>query len=463
MSRKRKQSYNGCSVESHRGRLHLRFRVVLPHGNQRHVSRATGLADTPENRRACAAVAKLVGAAIRAGHSLSGIDQILVRSYAKAPSSASPAAPSATDGETLEQFYERWIPQQELLVRKGQRLDYHRHLERYVLPILGPKQLADLRTSDTRGLQAELLARKSKRSAEGKRLSVKFVKNIILGSYRALIRDAEDEGLIQHPVFPRKMKWPRWEPPSADPFTPEERDRIIEWFRIHQFRVPEGCGRYVLRPHAPFYVFVHLSFWTGLRPSEALGLQDGDVDYPGGRVQVQRSHYLYELGDTKTRAARRTVELFPGTVDLLRSIRLPDAKPEMPIFTNTLGHGLDQQAFKEHWYNCLRELNIRKRGIYCMKDTFVSTSLAVGVKIRWLEQQTGEDYATLKKHYSRWMPLDVDSELRRFQQIGPSLFGAKETKLSARKRQRGGQFPVSGRKNSGFKVVPRGFEPLLPT
>ena len=97
------------------------------------------------------------------------------------------------------------------------------------------------------------------------------------------------------------------------------------------------------------------------------------------------------------------------------------------------------------------------------EDTFVTTALAAGVKIRWLEQQTGEDYATLRKHYSRWMPPEVDSELRKFGQIDSTLFGAQKGKLSAPKRKRIGKFPVSARTNTGKKMVPRGFEPLLPT
>jgi integrase len=341
-------------------------------------------------------------------------------------------------------------------------LDYRRHLERYVLPVLGNMRLADLRPSNTRDLQADLLERKSSRHRD-KCLSVKFVKNIIGGSYRELIMDAVDEGLIRHPVFPRKMRWPKWEPPEADPFTAEERDLIIKWFHVHPFRHPTGNGKYLLRPHPPFHVFVHILFWTGLRPSEATGLQDRDIDYGLGRAQVRRSRHLYAYGEPKTRNARRTIELFPTVVALLRSIRQLRVTQDTPVFTNIIGRALDQQAFTRHWYECLRSLGIRQRGIYCMKDTFVTTALVAGVNIRWLEQQTGEDYATLKKHYSRWMPLEIGSELRRFNSVDPTLFTPKQRQLSPRKRRRRGQFPISVRNKRGIEVVPRGFEPLLPT
>jgi hypothetical protein len=45
-----------------------------------------------------------------------------------------------------------------------------------------------------------------------------------------------------------------------------------------------------------------------------------------------------------------------------------------------------------------------------------------GVKIAWLETQTGVNYATLRRHYGKWMPTEGQSELRRFVDIDPTLF-----------------------------------------
>jgi hypothetical protein len=71
------------------------------------------------------------------------------------------------------------------------------------------------------------------------------------------------------------------------------------------------------------------------------------------------------------------------------------------------------------------------RGLYSTKDTFVTTALDPGVTIAWLEQQTGVLYATLRKHYGKWMPGDRDRELRRFAEVAPGLFPSV-TKLDTR-------------------------------
>ena len=81
----------------------------------------------------------------------------------------------------MADYFEEWIAYQEPLVRKAQARDYRRHLKGYILPKLGSVPLAGLQPGDIRGLQAELL---------GHGLSVKYVKNIIAGSFRAMIQQA---------------------------------------------------------------------------------------------------------------------------------------------------------------------------------------------------------------------------------------------------------------------------------
>jgi hypothetical protein len=98
----------------------------------------------------------------------------------------------------------------------------------------------------------------------------------------------------------------------------------------------------------------------------------------------------------------------------------------MPVFTTTTSTPIELKAFSRHWYDCLRTFGIRQRGLYCTKDTFVTTALNAGVKIAWLEQQTGVAYATLRRHYGKWIPNEVDSELRRFADHDPSLFPGPE-------------------------------------
>jgi integrase len=409
MSHKQWKSSSGCSVDVGREQLRLRFRVRDATGGWRQIARPTGLADSPANWEAAETLAQLVGAALRAGKPLEEIDAILGR----ASDQPAPSPQPATLGPTVSSFFDDWFKTQKPVVRAAQANDYQRHIKRYVVPVIGHVPLNALGPMDVKGLQAELLGRK---------LSVKFVKNIISGSLRAMINDAIEAKLTMGDVFPQHMKWPRWKPPKADPFTKDEADKIEAYFRTKTFRQSEVKGRYVSRPYPVFYAYVHALFWTGLRPSEASGLQLEDLDVQRGTLEVRRSYHFHEMGEPKTVNAHRQVELLPITVKILHDLFPLHVTPEMPLFPNIEGRPIDPQAFTRHWYDGLRALGIRQRGLYCTKDTFVTTALDVGVNIRWLEQQTGVDYATLKKHYSRWMAREVRSELERFRKLDPALF-----------------------------------------
>jgi len=275
----------------------------------------------------------------------------------------------------------------------------------YVLPALGNLPLAALRNRDLRGLQAELLKQISEKTA--KPLSEKYVKNILCGTFQAMIRQAEVDGLVSCDPF-KGLTWGRYEPPDADPFEADERDAILEWFKGARFGVHAGRPSTVNRlvPHPPFHAYAHFLFWHGARPSEASGLWWENVDLKRGLAHVRQSYHLGQYGKPKTRQARRTIELHPETVRLLRVLHPRHMEPKTPVFVNTAGTPIEPKNFSEHWYGCLRQLTFRQRGIYAMKDTFVTLALATGREdvMLWLVQQTGVAYDTLRRHYAKWIP-----------------------------------------------------------
>src|SRR4029450_656070 len=149
-------------------------------------------------------------------------------------------------------------------------------------------------------------------------LSVKTVRNILGGSLRAMLRQARKDGLLTRERFADLMdlEWPKGSMPEPDPFTAEGRRRPLAWFATRTFRVPAepGSAGYILRPHPAYHVYLHLLFWSGMRPSEAAGLQWHDVDLDRGTAAGGRSRHLWAYGEPKTIGARRTVQLFPEVV-----------------------------------------------------------------------------------------------------------------------------------------------------
>src|SRR5215475_2541149 len=138
MSRRRRQGWVGCSLGARAdGSLRLRFRWQ---GNARSV--ATGLVDTPGNRKTLEPLRDLVAATIHAGQDPM---PVLRKAF---PRVGDQRDESATLGPTLADYARNFIAQRTPVVRKAQARDYRRHLLRYVVPVLGHSLLTEMRASD---------------------------------------------------------------------------------------------------------------------------------------------------------------------------------------------------------------------------------------------------------------------------------------------------------------------------
>jgi integrase len=397
--------YRSCSLSADRHRqLRLRYRWQ---GQQRSIR--LGVADTPKTRAQWQALVEIVGRLVQEGR-----DPTTVLREALA---AKPPAPTLRSGErtTLRAYAAAWLEERLPFIRRGQARDYRRHLRRYILPRLGTMPLGALAPSDVRGLQVELLTVGPPHAPHPRRgpaspqrpLKVKTVKNIVNGTLRAMLKAARRDGLVGYEQFTTlfDLEWPTITVPDADPFTAEELERLEAWFARATYKV--RWDGYV--PWPAYAAFVDLLAWTGMRPSEAAGLQWGDIDLAAARLFVRRSRHLGAYGEPKTRGARRTVELRPETIERLRTLCPLHVTPALAVFPHTDGEVIEPNAFLRHWYAAQRACAIRVRGLYALKDTFVSNALSATppVPITWLEEQTGVRYATLRQHYARWWPAAV--------------------------------------------------------
>ena len=425
-----------CSVDAHYGHLRLRWRFQ---GKRDGRVVPKWMSDDETHWIQARELAKRIDAIIARG------DDPLERVWQE----RSRATSARLDpGLTVAEFYERWFEDVRVLpgTRKAQRRDYQRHIKRYVLPHIGHIPLTQLQSPDMVALQTMLLqqpiskhglrrlqmhvrekaareavqpARRKHASNQGPRkLSEKYVKNILVGSLRAMLRDADERYNLPVDVD-RIFKGLRWEGhgemPKPDPFEPNERDRILEWFRTKKFGLGGAVGpKNQPRVHLPYYAYLHTVFWSGMRPSEAAGLQWQDVDLERGEVFIERSYHSYSLNkNPKNQRARRTVQLMPETVEVLRQIMPLRVEPDTPVFTNVDGAPIEPKVFSAHWYRCVRALGLRVRGLYATKDTYVSLCMTRNVNPTWLEEQTGVAWATLRKHYGTYLPKERKSELER--------------------------------------------------
>lgn len=221
--------------------------------------------------------------------------------------------PVPTEKLTLAEYLvERWLPIQKSRLRASTYDSYRRNIELHVIPALGRRPLEKLTAEDLDLFYAALLtggrkriAKEGRRSAEG--LSAKTVRNIHVMVNKALA-DAARKGLVVRNVAALA------DPPS----TKARHQGEIKAWEAQQL----AAFLNAVRAHR-LYPAYHLAAHTGMRRGEVLGLRWCDLDLEAARLSVRQAlvsvAYELQLSDVKTSTGRRTIDLDPGTVDVLKA------------------------------------------------------------------------------------------------------------------------------------------------
>jgi integrase len=257
---------------------------------------------------------------------------------------------------------------------------YRQSLNRYFLPWLGDLPISEITYGQLAALVAENLGA----------LSLK-TRNNALTPLRGVFDLAFADGHIPtNPALRLKFAKIQREPP--DPFTTEERELILSWFAKDR---PE------------WLTYFEVAFFTGLRSSELIGLQWGDIDFRRGLVRVQRARVRHQMKITKTGQVR-DVELNSRAMAALQRQRaVTQLHSEWVFLQPTTGQQiLDDRPPRRVFTLCLRALGIRHRKPYATRHTYATACLGAGVKPAWIAAQLGHSVDMLFKHYARWIQDD---------------------------------------------------------
>jgi integrase len=312
---------------------------------------------------------------------------------------------------TVRAYYARWIDRQRPpLVRASTATRNRLAFDNVLLALVGDLRLNEIRPTTLLELRAKLLERKW----AGRSIGVKAVRNFIDWHLRALYRDArEKDGYELGDPF-ALISWPEVVHEDPDPFTVEERDKILSDFRSRK---------------AFWHPFVAFQFFTGCRPSETAALRWSDVDLKAATVTIRRSRSYGEEAAPKTRASRRTIALFPDLLEILRRMPEPLHIDENTyFFRNPDGNPITTNWWpKKSWHPVLRRLQIRPRKFYATRHTFISDLLSRGEDLKAIAEYCGTSVAMIERSYGRWMPKGVDRGVRSLRALlsNSAMFDAK--------------------------------------
>jgi integrase len=417
-----------CKVRVNR-HGYLAFRLYW---NGREFSQGTGWKDTPKNRTKAEGMAVEMSEQIKAG------TFNYLRWFPEGNKAhefgAKTTAAIEIQQTTVRKFYAEWIEKKKPpFVRVSLERDYRQAFERIINPFIGDMGLNDVSVDTLENLRFHIV--------QERKLSMKTARNVIDGSLRAMFRDA-GRRIERNPFNDLPANWwPRLPQHDPDPYTEEERDRILSVYRSK-------------RPHWA-YAFVYFRFYTGSRPSEATALKWGTVDLTNGKATFALSRHLGEENAPKTRASRRTITLLPNVVELLKTILPLRVEPNRYVFTDGQGKPIDQSEFARGFQAVLRVLKIRPRPFYNLRHTYISVALTLGCNQKWIAEQTGTSIAMIQEHYGKFIRDDGDALLRAYVQASKPSVSERKTGTFA------GTYLREVSKYGKNLASPTGFEPVL--
>jgi len=195
---------------------------------------------------------------------------------------------------------------------------------------------------------------------------------------------ALSENLVSSNPFSR-LKRRKVVKQQIKPFNHEEVMAIINAFRSNQF-----CPKSSAYKHSFYADYIEFLFMTGVRPSEAIGLQRKHVDFTRKEIvicsvlargdQGQTASKYRVRKETKT-GSIRYLTMTARLTEMLEN-RCSNLKPDDLVITSPNGNAIDDNNFTtRQWKVVLSGLGIEYRKPYTTRHTLASMALEANMPI----------------------------------------------------------------------------------
>jgi integrase len=377
-----KASKGTVQIRSSHNRLQLRF----SYGGKRHCL-SLGLPDTKENRKAANAKAKLIEADI-------AYDRFDISKYKR--SEVLSAQTLSLPLSHLDEIWLRFIEFKRGQCSPSTMGQMYKVFSSYVmnLPTYDLERSGEIFDWITRKVPPD----------SAKRLITRLSACCKWAMQSGLIDKNPFDGLAAQITLPKSSKGD-----EIDPFTTEERDRILE-----ALRTDAHCSKFSKVKHSFYWPYVYFAFYTGARTSEIIALQwrhielkEDSTEGQGTFGRIRFEEAVVESGDGRVQKKglktqeRREFPINQQLYQFLITIRPEGAKAKDLLFSAPGGGWLHASNFSRRvWKPLLEGLGIRYRKVYTCRHTFIALALQRGMPIPDIAQLVGNSPKVILDHHA---------------------------------------------------------------
>ncbi len=304
-----------------------------------------------------------------------------------------------TAGITFAEYADKWLADySKPRVKPNTHATYAGYVKNHLNPIFGQKDLSTITQAD---LESHL-------SSLHKKYNPNTV-NKILKMLKTMFK------------YARRWKYVT-ENPAWDIDCYREEHREMDYLQ------PKEIGPLLDNSREPYKTMTVTAILTGMRKSELLALQWGDVDWNTNTIYVRRSirwenrknvekGKLWRFDSPKTRNSIRAIIMSPKLKQTLEAHRFSEtiryAQKDHPaneddlIFTNSEGSPTDpNNMIKRGFHPALEAAGIRKIRFHDLRHTFASLLIDQGENLKFIQSQLGHaSIQTTIDRYGHLMPL----------------------------------------------------------
>ncbi|MDY6987943.1 MAG: site-specific integrase [Thermodesulfobacteriota bacterium] len=275
---------------------------------------------------------------------------------------------------TFSDYSKHWLGFIEAMRTEATHERYEGILRLHVKPVIGKKQLDEIKRGDIRNL----LLQKTKTHS---RSLVTLIRNVISGVFQY----AMDEELVQSSPVTGIMKRFQWSKKRRSPVEPLTTQELSLFLKICRESFPAD------------YPFFLMAARTGMRLGELLAVQWGDIDFNSRFVWVRRSYRRGKLASTKT-GKERKVDMSDQLAAELKRLLKQRKKEALQqglgqvrdaIFHRDGGTLIEQNYIRRVFKRILAKAELREIRLHDLRHTFASLLLSQGESPVYVKEQLG--------------------------------------------------------------------------